>query len=201
MKGTIHFILLVVILITTGLSASKATSAPFNPQRTPNSSPDRILGEDQSESPPILIWFGATQTGKSSSIKLLTGDSSIICGALGRGGSTTSDIKIYKETWPRLNKPYLHMDTIGFGDTRLDLTDAEIRSKVEMEILRSSDQGEIQIKAIILTESLYGDSQQLSKNLLQISKIMGCLPSKSIVVLGTKWSSIAHEEIIAGREE
>jgi hypothetical protein len=193
MKEAILFAALLV-LITAGLSASGETSMPINAQEFSTFSPKSVLGGSQSESPPILIWFGASQTGKSSSIKLLTGDSSIICGAPGRGESTTSDINIYKEIWPKIGRPYLHMDTIGFGDTRLNLTDADIRRKVEMEILRVSNKGSvIQIQAIILTESLYGDSQQLSKNLLQISKIIGYLPSESIVVLGTKWSSIMHE--------
>lgn len=56
-----------------------------------------------------------------------------------------------------------------------------------MEILKfSQSQDILSIKAILLTESLVGDSYQFSKNILQISNIFGYLPSKSIIVLGTK---------------
>jgi hypothetical protein len=56
-----------------------------------------------------------------------------------------------------------------------------------MEILRVSQNEKInQVKAIVLTDSVLADTQQLSKNLLQISNILGFMPSKSIVILGTK---------------
>ena len=46
-----------------------------------------------------------------------------------------------------------------------------------MEILKASQSQDIQsIKAIIITESLVGDSYQLSKNLEHISNIFGYLP-------------------------
>jgi len=40
----------------------------------------------------LIIVLGQTQTGKSSVIKDLTGDDSIICGKSGNGGSTTKAI-------------------------------------------------------------------------------------------------------------
>ena len=44
-----------------------------------------------------------SQHGKSSSIKLLTGDDSIVCGVPGRGESTTTEIKGYAEINSKLN--------------------------------------------------------------------------------------------------
>ena len=38
----------------------------------------------------VILCFGYTQTGKSSLIKHLTGDSTIICGQEGSGESTTN---------------------------------------------------------------------------------------------------------------
>ena len=43
----------------------------------------------------FLLWFGSSQTGKSSSIKLLTGNHTIKCGEYGKGRSTTADVKVY----------------------------------------------------------------------------------------------------------
>ena len=71
----------------------------------------------------ILLFVGPSQAGKSSSIKLLTGDQSIVCGNFGKGHSTTNKIKVYKEFHQKLGKPYLHMDTIGLEDTSLQFDD------------------------------------------------------------------------------
>jgi GTP-binding protein EngB required for normal cell division len=44
----------------------------------------------------VLVYFGSSQTGKSSTLKLLTGDDSVVCGDYGKRSSTTYDIRIYR---------------------------------------------------------------------------------------------------------
>lgn len=77
-----------------------------------------------------MIYFGATQTGKSSTLKLLTGDESVVCGDYGKRVSTTYDIRIYSEIKSKMSQQFLHIDTMGFGDNRLKYTDEDIRNKV-----------------------------------------------------------------------
>ena len=72
---------------------------------------------------PILLWVGPTQVGKSSAIKLITEDESIVCGQYGFGSSTTYQIKVHHERVHKLGRNYLHMDTIGLGDNRLRVDD------------------------------------------------------------------------------
>ncbi len=133
------------------------------------------------------MWFGYTQTAKSSIIKLLTGDQTIQCGRPGRGGSTTSEIKIYKEILPKLTKKYLHLDSIGLGDNTLKYNEESIREHIEKVILNFSSANNLnKISAIIITESLKDSSHQLRNIFAQITKIFGFLPVKSIIVLGTK---------------
>ena len=79
-----------------------------------------FMEEDRQD---ILLWVGPSQAAKSSAIKLITGDQSIVCGSFGKGHSTTNTINIYKELHHKLGKPYLHMDTIGLGDTSLQFDD------------------------------------------------------------------------------
>ena len=50
----------------------------------------------------FLLWFGMSQTGKSSAISLLTGDKSIECGKYGKGESITKDVKVYEDIAPKL---------------------------------------------------------------------------------------------------
>ncbi len=77
-----------------------------------------------------MIYFGATQTGKSSTLKLLTGDESVVCGEYGKRESITSNIRLYREIKSKTFKPYVHIDTIGFGDNMLKYTDEDIRNKI-----------------------------------------------------------------------
>lgn len=86
----------------------------------------------------VIIFLGHTQTAKSSALKDLTGDTSIICGKLGNGGSTTKAIKIYRPMIPKLKDSYIFMDTIGFGDNTLTFTPQTIREEIELNILALS---------------------------------------------------------------
>ena len=55
------------------------------------------------------------------------------------------------------------MDTIGFRDNNIMLTDRTIYSKIEAEILKYSKEKIISsITAIIIVESISGDSIQLN---------------------------------------
>lgn len=72
--------------------------------------------------PKIIICFGHTQTGKSSFIKLNTGIQSIKCGQFALGGSTTTEIKAYKDVNKKhagLKNDYIYIDSIGLGDNSL----------------------------------------------------------------------------------
>ena len=77
----------------------------------------------------VILFFGFTQTGKSSSIKDLTGDQSIVCGN-GSGSSTTNSIKIIKSVNPKLSNSFIYMDTIGLGDNTLLKPPQKIREEI-----------------------------------------------------------------------
>jgi predicted GTPase len=73
---------------------------------------------------------GASQTCKSTTLKLLTGDESVVCGDDKRRASTTYDIRIYREFKSKMSRKFLHIDTMGFGDTRLKYSNTDIRNKI-----------------------------------------------------------------------
>jgi len=77
----------------------------------------------------IVPFFGHTQTAKSSSIKDITGDQSIVCGN-GSGLSTTKAAKIYHAVNPKLSNSYSFMDTIGLGDNTLRASPQKIREEI-----------------------------------------------------------------------
>lgn len=69
-----------------------------------------------------VVFVGDTRTGKSSSLRDLTGDPSIVCGKGNLGSSTTSKIQIFKSISPKLPSNYIFMDTVGRGDNSLQIT-------------------------------------------------------------------------------
>jgi GTP-binding protein EngB required for normal cell division len=77
-----------------------------------------------------VIFVGDTRTGKSSALRDLTGDQSIICGKGNLGSSTTTNIQIYKSISPKLSPNYIFMDTVGRGDNSLQITPEEIREQI-----------------------------------------------------------------------
>lgn len=69
-----------------------------------------------------VIFVGDTRAGKSSALKDLTGEPSIVCGIGNLGSSTTTKIQIYKPQSPKLSPNYIFMDTVGRGDNSLQIT-------------------------------------------------------------------------------
>jgi len=86
----------------------------------------------------VVIFLGHSQSAKSSALKDFTGDTSIICGKLGNGGSTTKTIKIYRSILSKLDDCYIFMDTIGLEDNTLKFTPQTIREEIELNILALS---------------------------------------------------------------
>jgi len=77
----------------------------------------------------VVIFFGHTQSAKSSMIRDLTGDTSVVCGN-GAGSSTTTAIRIHKPIRPKLSDLFIFMDTIGMGDNSLRFTPQQIREQI-----------------------------------------------------------------------
>lgn len=46
-----------------------------------------------------------------------------------------------------------------------------------------------------MTESLQDSTYQLTNNIKQVSNIIGLLPAKSIIVLGTKSNEVNHDDL------
>jgi len=112
--------------------------------------------------PKVIMCFGHTQTGKSSFIKLMTGNQTIKCGEFGVGKSTTSDIRAYKDVTkkhPSLKNSYVYIDSIGLGDNSLQYNLKSFNNHIEMNLLQLSRQTNIsQISAIVITETYFSSS-------------------------------------------
>lgn len=93
-----------------------------------------------------------------------------------------------------LGKAFLHLDTVGFGDTRLINKDSLIREKIEEAILKeASVQGVGKLRAILITESYFSDTIRLEILINHIRNMFGFVPSDSIVILLTKKNLVPEE--------
>ena len=130
----------------------------------------------------VLVFFGPTQAGKSTTVKFLTEsmtahDAFIKIGD-GDGHSVTTHAQLYEAT--KLGIPVL--DTPGINDSKLRWTNQQAGARVAVEAL--SVQAEV-LKFIVV-DSLGNDSMQLHNTLESLVLAFGHDILKGTVVLATK---------------
>ena len=87
----------------------------------------------------------------------------------------------------KLKHPAWHIHTFSIGDIRLIYNFAEIEKHFERELMKIDKDGLIDsLDAIVVTESYTSDIIYLKSILKWIKDLVGFLPTKSIIVLGTK---------------
>ena len=141
----------------------------------------------------FIVFYGETQTGKSSMINAIYNESIAETG-YGVGVSTTALPKVYSKSFThhfdfqnesKSSNFTLHMmDTPGFLDTRGLYTDEEILDQNILTLLQIDNV--TQVDVIFITESLAGDSVQLTRNVNKLRQIFGPSVMSTIVILGTK---------------
>ncbi len=134
-----------------------------------------------------MVWAGGSQVCKSSSIKNLTKDSSIVCGEYGMGGSTTYEVKTYRSEADVLGKVMLHVDTIGLGDNRLKYDDRALLEIIECQVVKEATSLKTStISALILVESSSDSAYKLPIVIKFLTAMFGGEVGPSCVVLLTK---------------
>lgn len=82
---------------------------------------------------------------------------------------------------------YMHMDTVGFGDNRGNISDEHIGELIKNETISNySYRSFPHISAIVVTESCSSDTNRLAVIFNQLDVIFGFLPVEAIIVAVTK---------------
>ncbi|PPQ76190.1 hypothetical protein CVT26_009364, partial [Gymnopilus dilepis] len=153
--------------------------------------------------------MGSTGTGKSSFVKLITGDTSIKIGQSLE--SETSDVRVYRFRDQTRGRNVVIVDTPGFDDSRSGVTDTEILKKITNFLLEDSshwrtcpryDKDRKLTGLIYLTrisDPRFGG--QSKRNLRMFKNLCGSKTFKNIVILTTFWDMLATVKEGIARED
>ncbi|KAK2466548.1 hypothetical protein APHAL10511_001410 [Amanita phalloides] len=144
--------------------------------------------------------MGSTGTGKSSFIKLLSGDSTVHVGD--NLESETSTVQVVPFRDRESGRNVIIVDTPGFDDSRAGVTDTDILKTIATFLLEAYDKdrklnGLIYVQRI--SDPRFGG--QSGRNLKMFRSLCGANAYENVVVLTTFWDQLPSEQEGAKREE
>ncbi|KAJ3571774.1 hypothetical protein NP233_g3529 [Leucocoprinus birnbaumii] len=148
----------------------------------------------------VIAVMGATGSGKSSFVKLLTGDDSV---AVGNSlDSETSDIQVIHYADRLVGRNITIVDTPGFDDSRDSITDTEILKRITKFLLDMYDEDR-KLNGLIYVQRISDPrfSGQSGRNLRMFRNLCGEGGYKNVVVLTTFWDKVTDIEEGKTREE
>ncbi|PPQ76188.1 hypothetical protein CVT26_009362 [Gymnopilus dilepis] len=141
----------------------------------------------------VIAVMGCTGTGKSSFIRLLTGDQTVEVGH--KLSSQTSDVRVSSFQDPATARRVTVVDTPGFDDSRTQFTDTEVLKKIS-EFLVNEYKGNRKLNGIIyltrISDPRFGG--QSTRNLNMFKSLCGSETFKNVVVLTTFWDHVSASE-------
>ncbi|KAJ4480258.1 P-loop containing nucleoside triphosphate hydrolase protein [Lentinula aciculospora] len=159
---------------------------------------DSSVGESQDEV--VIALMGNTGTGKSSFIKLLTGNDSVRVGD--SLDSETDDVVNIAFTDPVSGRKVVLVDTPGFDDSRDGRTDTEILRKISEFMINEYDQHRKLNGAIFfhrMSDPRFGGQSRRSLRIFR--ELCGAATYKNVVVLTTFWDKVNETEGETREEE
>ncbi|KAK2459340.1 hypothetical protein APHAL10511_008643, partial [Amanita phalloides] len=141
----------------------------------------------------VIAVMGSTGTGKSSFIKLLSGDTSIHVGDSLE--SETSEIQVVPFRDPETGRNVTIVDTPGFDDSRAGISDTKVLKKIAEFLLETYDDkrklsGLVYLQRI--SDPRFGG--QSGRNLAMFRNLCGTKAYENIVVLTTFWDKVSSEQ-------
>jgi len=140
----------------------------------------------------IIAVMGSTGTGKSSFIKLLSGEASDFTSGV---ESETSEIRDIRFVDRATGRNVIIVDTPGFDDSREGVTDTDILKKITKFLLDVYDEKR-KLNALIylhrISDPRFGG--QSARNLRMFQSLCGAGSFKNVVVLTTFWDKVTVSE-------
>ncbi|KAK2466546.1 hypothetical protein APHAL10511_001408 [Amanita phalloides] len=146
----------------------------------------------------VIVVMGSTGTGKSSFVKLLSGDSRIKIGDSLQ--SETMDVQLVP--FSDCGRNVIIVDTPGFDDSRKDITDTDVLKKIADFLLTEYDMRR-KLNGFIYLQRISDPrfSGQSSRNLKMFRNLCGTKAYQNVVVLTTFWDQLPSEQEGEKREE
>ncbi|KIJ29022.1 hypothetical protein M422DRAFT_61876 [Sphaerobolus stellatus SS14] len=133
--------------------------------------------------------MGMTGTGKSSFIKLLTGNENITIGST--IDPETSDISSYQSSQDGFDVALV--DTPGFDDNRPDMTDSKLLKDVTDFLMKWYDTKTVNglIYFHRINDIRFGATA--TRNIRMFSRLCGPRAMKNVVIITTRWDETNHQ--------
>ncbi|KAJ3740298.1 P-loop containing nucleoside triphosphate hydrolase protein [Lentinula detonsa] len=161
---------------------------------------NRSKSADEYQDEVVIALMGNTGTGKSSFIKLLTGDANVRVGD--SLDSETDEVVKIPFIDPVSGRKVVLVDTPGFDDSRDGRTDTEILRKISEFMISEYDQHRKLNGSIFfhrMSDPRFGGQSRRSLRIFR--ELCGAATFKNVVVLTTFWDRVNEEEGLAREEE
>ncbi|KAK1225068.1 hypothetical protein PQX77_012000 [Marasmius sp. AFHP31] len=148
----------------------------------------------------LIAVMGATGSGKSSFIKLVTGDDTVRIGHTME--SETTEVKGHQFFYKDSGRNVILFDTPGFDDSRTDaLSDTEVLKRIS-KFLEAEYKAQRKLNGIIYIHRINENrfSGQHIRNLRMFKNLCGTQAYQNVVVLTTHWDIEEKENVKEGRE-
>ncbi|KAF5367613.1 hypothetical protein D9757_010650 [Collybiopsis confluens] len=147
----------------------------------------------------VIVVMGCTGTGKSSLVRLLTGDSSVkVSDSL---ESETRAVKVVRFIDRTSRRNITIVDTPGFDDSRTDITDTIVLKEITAFMLNQYDNNR-KVDGLVylhrITDTRFGGQSNI--NLRMFQNLCGQDAYKNVVVLTTFWDQLNGTRLGEKRE-
>ncbi|KAF5372396.1 hypothetical protein D9757_011613 [Collybiopsis confluens] len=154
---------------------------------------------DNDDDDVVIAIMGSTGSGKSSFIKLLSGNDSVKTGDSLE--SETIDVRCVDFVDEETGRKVILVDTPGFDDSRDGVTDTDILKKITGFLLEEYD-NKRKLNGIIYIHSIASTrfSGQSVRNLKMFKNLCGAETYKNVVILTTFWDDRSAKKMGEKRE-
>ncbi|KIM43891.1 hypothetical protein M413DRAFT_370843 [Hebeloma cylindrosporum] len=152
------------------------------------------IGAGQGQQGDIVIAvMGSTGTGKSSFVKLLTGDKGVKVGDTLE--SETSEVKVVRFLDPLSGRKITIVDTPGFDDSRADVSDTDTLRIITNFLLDEYDKDR-KLNSLVYFHRISDPrfSAQSGRNLRMFRGLCGKAAFKNVIALTTFWDQVSVDE-------
>ncbi|THU97593.1 P-loop containing nucleoside triphosphate hydrolase protein [Dendrothele bispora CBS 962.96] len=141
----------------------------------------------------VIAVMGSTGTGKSSFIRLLTGDTDVAVGDSLE--SETSEVKVVSYRDPESGRNVKIVDTPGFDDSRAGVSDTDILKSIAEFLVSEYDKNR-KLNGLVYVHRISDPrfSGQSNRNLRMFRELCGTQNYKNVIVLTTFWDRTNDSE-------